>query len=405
MTKFKQKQKNFNNIPSTSLVEYYKNHDLNPVPLPLDSKSEWEEHVNRRRNLYENHLKIPTSLFKNKNIIEFGCNSGENALYLAHLGGKLTLVEPNEKVHPRLIKLFKRHDSEKSIVKLSSESIQEYKSTEKYDFVVLEGFLDTLKGRDKILRSICSLIKPGGFGIVTEDDRYGSFVECIKQITLRRICQLSGISYHSENSFKIAVKLFGNEYDKLNTTRPILTWWKDAIVNPFNTGEFLWSFMDVISLIETENCEFWASSPIWSNVDSFQWYKNTQTIKERHLALKENFNKIFPYFITGINNDLTGFSVPSIKLINNISLFIDEAGKYTTSTDPYYDLTLPTGLSELFRSANNKLFNLLSDDIENMFITLAENDPEKILNTYSNTDILKSLWGNTMFYIAFKKNG
>ena len=51
--------------------------------------------------------------------------------------------------------------------------------------------------------------------------------------------------------------------------------------------------MDVISLIETENCEFWASSPIWSNVDSFQWYKNTQTIKERHLALKENFNKIF----------------------------------------------------------------------------------------------------------------
>ena len=96
MIKFKEKKKNFENIASPSLVEYYRNHDLNPVPLSLDSNSEWEDHISRRKNLYERHLKIPTSIFKDKNVIEFGCNSGENAVYLAHLGAKLTLAEPNE---------------------------------------------------------------------------------------------------------------------------------------------------------------------------------------------------------------------------------------------------------------------------------------------------------------------
>lgn len=403
MNNFKEKKKNFENIPSASLVEYYKNHDLNPVPLPLNSKSEWEEHINRRKNLYENHLKIPTSLFKNKNIIEFGCNSGENALYLAHLGGKLTLVEPNEKVHPRLINLFKSRDSEKSIVKLSSEGIQEYETSKKFDFVILEGFLNALQERESILRNICKLIKPGGFGIVTEDDRYGCFVECIKQITLKRVCELSQINFHSEESYLTAVQLFGKEYEALNTTRPILTWWKDAIVSPYNTGKFLWSFLDVINLIELENCEFWSSSPNWSSVDRFKWYKNTQSIKDRHRSLRHNFKQVFPYFITGMNEGIMEFSEPTIDLINNISLFIDNAGKYTTSSDSPFNLELPNGLRELLLSGKNKSFDLLSDDIEQLFITLSKNDPHNIIKIYRKTKILKSLWGNTMFYLTFKK--
>ena len=182
-----------------------------------------------------------------------------------------------------------------------------------------------------------------------------------------------------------------------------MTWWKDAIVSPYNTGEFLWSFMDVISLIEAENCEFWASSPIWSSVDSFQWYKNTQTIKGRHLALKENFKQVFPYFITGINEDLMKFSQATPTLINNFSLFIDEAAEYTTSDNTVYNLSLPDGLVELLCSADNKSFNLLSDDIENLFLALSEKDPDSIKKSYRNTKVLKSLWGNTMFYIAFQK--
>ena len=397
-------KENFKNIPSDSLVDYYNKHNLNPVPLPLDTECEWEEHIEKRRNLYERHLKIPISIFNNKDVLEFGCNSGENALYLAHLDANLTLVEPNEKVHDRLIKLFRSRRCEKNIVKLTSKTIEEYKSTIQYDFVIAEGFLNTLKERDKALTKICNFIKPGGFGIVTEDDRYGCFVECIKQITLKRICELLKINFHSQESFQMAKTLFEIEYEKLNTPRPILTWWKDAIVSPYNTGRLLWSFMDIIDIIKEENCEFWASSPNWSSVDKFQWYKNTQTIDDRHFSLKSDFNKAFPYFITGINNDLIELSKYDPKLINKISLFIDEAADYTTSDNVSYTLSLPDGFTQLLQSQNNKSFSIFSDDLENLFFNLSNNEPDKIINTYLNTDILKTLWGNTMFIIAFKKN-
>ena len=43
----------FKHIPSDSFVDYYDKHNLNPVPLPLDTESEWEEHIKKRRNLFQ----------------------------------------------------------------------------------------------------------------------------------------------------------------------------------------------------------------------------------------------------------------------------------------------------------------------------------------------------------------
>ena len=403
MNDFAEKPENFKNLESSTLLDYYKDHNLNPVPIPIDTESEWNEHVKRRRNLYERHLKIPVSFFSKKDVLEFGCNSGENSLYLSYLGAKLTLVEPNEKVHPRLIELFRKHNKIKSISKLIPLGIDEFRSTGKYDVVIAEGFLNALKNRNETLRNISRLVKEGGFGIITEDDRYGCFIECLKQVTLKRICELSQVDYHSKESFRIAIQLFGEEYNKLNTTRPIRTWWKDAIVSPFNTGEFLWSFLDVITILEEEGCEFWASSPAWSTVDSFQWYKNHVTTGDRHKALKRNFRDNLPYILTGICMDLSQFTPVTNEILNNLSDFINAAAKYTTSEATSFSLALPDELTQLLRSANNNSFNLLSDDLEGLFNVLSLSYPKRISEYFSNTKKLKYLWGNTMFYIVFCK--
>ncbi|GAF72431.1 unnamed protein product, partial [marine sediment metagenome] len=193
-------------------------------------------------------------------------------------------------------------------------------------------------------------------------------------------------------------------YNKLNTTRPIITWWKDAIVSPFNTGEFLWSFVDVVIILEEENCEFWASSPSWSRIDSFQWYKNHIATRDRHNALKKNFKAILPYMLTGICEDLTKCAPATNEMINNLANFVNAAAKYTRSDDSSFNFSLPDGLSQLLRSANNHSFNLLSDDLERLFNALKLSSAKRIRECYSNTKKLKYLWGNTMFYIAFYKH-
>ncbi len=109
-----------------SLVNYYKDFSFNPVHIPVEKKNEWEIHVAKRRNLYENHLKIPFSLLRDRAVIEFGCNSGENALVLGAMGAKLTLVEPNLQVTPRLEKLFDKFQLSNQIDELRKESIENF---------------------------------------------------------------------------------------------------------------------------------------------------------------------------------------------------------------------------------------------------------------------------------------
>lgn len=63
-----------------SLLEYYRKNTFNPVPISVEDHEIWNDHVAKRRNLYERHLGIPLALLRDLAVIEFGCNSGENSL-------------------------------------------------------------------------------------------------------------------------------------------------------------------------------------------------------------------------------------------------------------------------------------------------------------------------------------
>ena len=121
-------------------------------------------------NLYENHLQIPLSLLRDRSVLEFGCSSGENALVLASVGARLTLVEPNTLVIPRLRDLFKQHGFESHIARLSHEEIGDFQTDERFDLVLAEGFLFTLPNRDIIVEKLCGWLSPGGVGVISFND-------------------------------------------------------------------------------------------------------------------------------------------------------------------------------------------------------------------------------------------
>ena len=221
-----------------NLYDYYSEHDFNPVPIPLDSKKEFNKHIQKRLNLFQNHLKIPIKLFQNSDILEFGCNSGENALVNAILGSNLYLREPNTNVHNQLLILFKKFNYLKSIVSLKNHTIENFNLKKKFDFVIAEGFLSTIAHRKKNLVKLTKSLKENSFLIINHDDIHGCFIENIKKIILKKICDKNNKSLHSEFSFNLCKKLFNKEYNRLNTKRPIITWWKDAIVSKYNSGKY-----------------------------------------------------------------------------------------------------------------------------------------------------------------------
>src|SRR6266700_807032 len=132
---------------SSSVLAYYRENRFNPVLIPVEQEAVWVSHHMKRRNLYERHLRLPPSLLRDRRGLEFGPNSGENALVLALHGARLTLVEPNEQVIPRLYELFDRFGVRDQIESVRCSGISDFESREQFDLVIAEGFLYTLTDR------------------------------------------------------------------------------------------------------------------------------------------------------------------------------------------------------------------------------------------------------------------
>ena len=89
-----------------SVLKYYKENKFNPVPIKFSNINNINNHFKKRINLLENHLNINLHFLQNKDILEFGCNGGENACLLAQYGANLYLVEPHQRIHQLIKKNF-----------------------------------------------------------------------------------------------------------------------------------------------------------------------------------------------------------------------------------------------------------------------------------------------------------
>ena len=388
-----------------TLAAYYEQNEFNPVPIPLDTPEAWNAHLAKRVNLYERHLGIPPSLFLGRSAIEFGCNSGENALVLAHYGADITLVEPNEQVLPRLRELFKRYGLDDRISELLNAGITEYETQDVFDLAVCEGFLYTMDNRDEMLAKLCRLIAPSGYGVVSFNDRYGMCVEYLKRLVFWRACQAAGVTdVHGGESVEVARRLFGEDFAALNASRPFEAWWKDVLVNPFIADNFFWSYQDVIPIIEAEGCEFISTSPRWSSVDSFSWYKNILPTETLHRNLLDDWSKQFAFFLTGIPIANPGGAAVDADVLEDVLCLMRQISAYTAKIQNSVEkVTYPGILDAYLERIQDESAQNLRGELRAVFQTLAQGDVDEIYTVYLETKTLRNLWGAPYHYISFKK--
>ncbi|MDO9084083.1 MAG: methyltransferase domain-containing protein, partial [Humidesulfovibrio sp.] len=205
---------------AATLVDYYRQNLFNPVPIDLRTPEALAAHTAKRRNLYEGHLGIPLGLLSGQKVLEFGCNSGENAVVLARCGADLTLVEPNEQAHGRLRDVFSAFGLTERLSALSSLGIDEFPEDEKFNLVLAEGFLFTLPNKAEMAAKICRLLAPGGIGVISFNCRFGGLIELHKRLALFRACELAGADFRSEASLALAQELFGPAFGRITASRP-----------------------------------------------------------------------------------------------------------------------------------------------------------------------------------------
>ena len=386
-----------------TMVEYYEAQAFNPVLIRVEDPTVWEAHVQKRRHLYERHLGIALPLLRDKHVLEFGCNSGENALVLATFGARLTLVEPNRQVAPRLKHLFQSFGLEAAIEAFHETGIDTFQTDRTFDVVVAEGFLSTLTERDAMLEKILRLVKPGGFGIVSFNDRFGGLLEVLKRAILFRAYALTPVAdVQSDQALNIARTFFEADFQKLNVSRTFEAWWRDTLVNPLYSDAHLWSYPELLAILQRHGGVVHATSPVWSTWEHYNWYKNVpgpETVNQRFL---EDWRRHLFYFLTGLRPASVDQEVPE-EVIEDTAQLVRALSRLGNSLSVEAPNAIGAArLLPYLASASDRQARAFAVELEHLLGCLVCASPDELLSGYRASHLLRSLWGTAYHYLCFR---
>lgn len=379
------------------LFEYYIKNKINPVPLNLKTTKKLKKHLLLRKNLIESHLKIPLPLLKNKKILEIGPNTGENALLFAMHGCEITFIEPNPSSIDQLMKNFKKLNLYKSIKRIETKRFEDVSLKSKFDIVIAEGFLNTLKNRNVYLKKIIELIDRKGLLIINHDDFYGSFFELLKSNILKKECQKKKVSLIGKKSYILSKNLFYNDYKLMKNTRPFSAYWKDQLASPF--AGYIWKYSEILNVLSSLKMYFYSSSPLWFMESYFKWYKKFEIKKSFFKFINNKVNILYKsnldYFLTGMmKKKVTMFPSKKIKeldsLIKTLSQnLIRKIYKDVKFSNSYFKYNI--------NDSNKALFNEINHILDFL-------NGKKLNINYKKLKNFRKLTGTNLHYLCLVKS-
>lgn len=215
-----------------SLFDFYSRQEILPTFGDFKTQEALDRQARYRRNLYEEKLHLPIALFKGAKVVEFGPDSGENALVCAQWGAQLSLVEPNPKALDPIRAYFTQFGLNEHLDGLYPTDMASFAkvhaSQGPFDFVIAEGFLHAVRPDRVWIDVIKTLLAPDGFAVVFTHDPAGMFTDQLLKAIQVRVRELTGLG-----SVPAAKMVFQAKWDAIPHIRPLEAWVMDQLENPF----------------------------------------------------------------------------------------------------------------------------------------------------------------------------
>ena len=215
-------------MADTKLFQYYERQDLLPTFGNFKSPEELEIYAAQRRELFADKLMLPYQLFRGAELLEFGPDSGENAMVFAGWGARMTLAEPNRQAHAKIRGYFARFGLAEWLRELSPADVEGFRSDRHFEIIDAEGFIYTIQPSGTWLGIFHRLLQPDGFAVVSYYERYGGFFE----LALKAI-HAAGKGLTGHTPLETARLLFEAKWNSIPHTRTFESWLMDVLENPF----------------------------------------------------------------------------------------------------------------------------------------------------------------------------
>jgi hypothetical protein len=313
-----------------SLPEYYADQELFPTHSPFGTLGRLMAHEYERRRALTDKLQLPARLFRDARLIEFGPDTGENALVFALWGAQCTLVEPNARAHATIREYFKRFALADRLDALIESDIERFASTPEsappYDMVVAEGFIYTVKPESSWINLFAHLLADDGYALFSFYDPTSCLTELMLKVIHSTACGWSG-----QPRAETARRLFAAKWDGIGHRRSIDSWIMDVLDNPFVRLEYFIDAAALCRMMHDAGLTLYSAWPTYIDGLDVHWFKKAQTDADR-LASQERFiarsrlGHLFgrPIFIVDDRLDVEERLTELLRLVDGLITHFDE---------------------------------------------------------------------------------
>ncbi|MCK1717895.1 class I SAM-dependent methyltransferase [Bradyrhizobium sp. 141] len=348
------------------LFNYYERQDVLPTFGNFKSATELEAYASQRRELFSDKLVLPPRLFRDAEVLEFGPDSGENALVFAGWGANMTLAEPNRHAHPKIEAYFAHFGLTERLRQLALADVEGFGSDRGFDLIDAEGFIYTVQPSEKWLGIFHRLLNPDGYAVVSYYERYGGFFE----LALKAI-HAAGKALSGRAALETAKMLFEAKWNSIPHTRSFESWLMDVLENPFVRHRYFLDAAALCTAAHEQGFDVHSAWPAYRDSLDIYWHKKVLPGDEKLHRAARHLDRSRLSFLGGRKLYLVGkadavqaISASIEALVLDVDAMID---------DPFGD-SLPrvvAGLASLRETIRTS--DILADDaadIEAMIATL-----------------------------------
>jgi hypothetical protein len=151
-------------------------------------------------------------------------------------------------------------------------------------------------------------------------------------------------------------------------------------------------------------CEFYSSSPKWTAIDRFTWYKNVSGSSKHHQQLTENLRMYLPFFLTGLPPSVAEMSSASSAVIDSLTKLIEQLSDYTVNWgNPIEAVIYPPLLDEYLSQSQDSRLQQFNIEMKNIYEAAKYNKLDRLISAYQESKCVRSMWGAPYHYICFTK--
>ncbi len=276
------------------LHDYYMQQGFVPTFADFRSDSELAAYSAMRASVMRDRLRLPPRIFNGADVLEFGPDTGENALVFAEWGAQLTLVEPNEAAHGYIRDYFERFGRSPALKALHAEELLAYRDPARYDFIIAEGFMYAIKPTRAWLDAFRRLLRDDGMFIISFYERHGAMYELALKALHAMHRRRTGLDAQAA-----AHQLYDDKWDSIPHTRPFSSWVMDVLEQPFVRRAYFIDAAEFVTESLAAGFDMYSAHPRYDDVLGVDWHKRVVPSEVRAERSRVHIAKSVLSFLTG----------------------------------------------------------------------------------------------------------